>query len=79
MRNEKMMLGQLTVDMVAFAEMGNQEFKNQFESFIQAKIVLTMPNGEKREFEIGEIIDKEITAFDPETDIEIEEEDQVVL
>jgi hypothetical protein len=73
MRNDKMMMGRLLVDMVAFTDMGNQEFKGQFENFVKASITLTMPNGEERTYEIGQILKAEIEAFD-EDGIEIVED-----
>jgi hypothetical protein len=62
--NEKMMLGEVTLDIVSFTNMGNQEFKNQFESFVKARMVLTMPNGEERELEVGEILKTNFQSFD---------------
>lgn len=75
---EKMMMGQLTLDMVAFTTMGNQEFKNQFESFVHAKIVLVMPNGEEKEFKVGEILKAKFESFEGDTGLVIEEAEEYV-
>jgi hypothetical protein len=76
MRNEKMVMGELLVDLVTFTDMGNREFKDQFESFVKASITLTMANGEERTFEIGEILKAKFESFD-EDGIAIEEVDQL--
>jgi hypothetical protein len=73
MANEKMLMGQLVLDIVAFTNMGNREFADQFKSFVDAKMVLTMPNGKEKEFSIGEILEVQFEAFD-EDGIEIVEE-----
>jgi hypothetical protein len=45
------------ISVVSNAELSNQEFKGQFENFVQARITLSMPNGEERSFAISEFFE----------------------
>jgi hypothetical protein len=76
MKNEKIVMGQLLVDVFAFTELSNQEFKGQFENFVQARITLTMPNGEERSFAIGEVLETQFESF-YEDGIEIQEAENI--
>ncbi|TCN25508.1 hypothetical protein [Mesobacillus foraminis] len=70
----KLMNGKLVVDLAAFVpeEMNTQEFRNQFQSYIQASLKLIMPDGSERELEIGEIISEDVQAYDMETGVIIQ-------
>jgi hypothetical protein len=70
----KLMNGQITADIAEFTEMGNQEFKNQFDAAVKMEIHLTMPNGEIRVVSIGEILSHDIKAYDTVDCYEIVEE-----
>ncbi|RFU70322.1 hypothetical protein D0469_06905 [Peribacillus saganii] len=75
---EKFINGQVLVDLFTLSKMGNQEFKDQFETFITAELALVMPDGSKRVFEIGEILKAEFQSFDEHGIEIIEDADQVL-
>jgi hypothetical protein len=68
-----MMIGTVELEVATLTGLKVSEFKNKFNEFniIDAKLVVTLPDGTEATLAVGELLSMQFKAFDPETDVEI--------
>lgn len=72
-----MMIGKVELEVATLTGLKVSEFKNKFNQFniVDAKLVVLLPDGTEATLAVGELLSMKFQAFDPETDVEIVEEE----